>query len=154
MAEESNPRLQHPAAQALAVGGTSFYEDARGSIRVARLAPHVVRFTNTGHLSVELAQFGLAQTALLLAEQRGSYCGFYDWQAMTGYASEARSVSTSFVMKNRKHMRRVAILTGSNLVAMGVNVANVVVSGFIGATTRRDEFEAWVRDAVATPKVP
>ncbi len=126
----------------LAVGASASLEEGNNVARVERLASNVVRFTTVGHLSGPLARFALSHSAVLLDAIKSDFCGFYDWEKMTSYASEARSSSTSFMLAHRRQYRCAVILTGSAIVAMGVNVANVVLGGFLTATTKRAELDA------------
>ena len=73
------------------------------------------------------------------------FAAFIDWSAMSSYDSAARSRMTMFVLTHRKRLRVVAILTGSNIAAMGVNVANIALGGFLTAMTDRSAFEALQR---------
>lgn len=132
----------------IAVGASDGLQDETGTSRIERPAFHVVRFTMIGRLSTPLARFALEHTALLLDDVRHDFCGFYDWERMTSYTSEARSSSTSFMLAHRKQYRCAVILTGSAIVAMGVNVANVVLGGFLTATTKRSELEELQAEAL------
>lgn len=136
---------------------TEVLRDARGTTWVTRRSPAVAVFKTRGYLSETLARFALdrnremvrARAASSLRVDHESFSGFYDWQEMTGYSSTARAESTSFIVEHRKHFKRVVILTGSPLVAMAVNVANLVVGGFLQATTSRTEFEDRLAQALA-----
>lgn len=135
-----------------AFGASVELRDERGHTVVHRLGLRVARFSTTGFLSDELARFALAANGAMLDEllargEEPAFRGLYDWGAMTGYSPGARTASTEFVVARRRQLASVQILTGSALVAMGVNVANIVVSGFLQATTVRAEFERWVEQA-------
>src|SRR5688572_25857383 len=130
------------------VGGSASLDDAAGRSRIERLAHNVVRFSIEGFLSDALAKFALDHSSLLVGDVGYDLCCFYDWQGMTGYTSNARSSSTNFMLQHRKRYRCAVILTGSPIVAMGVNVANVVLGGFLTATTKRDELDRLLNEAL------
>lgn len=129
---------------ALAVGERDEVREARGVTVVERLAMRVVIFRTTGFLSAAQATFALDHLARVLDELGPDprLHGLYDWGGMTGYAPEARAASTSFLVARRKGFTSVHILTGSSIVAMAVSIANMVVAGFIEATTDRPTFDA------------
>lgn len=112
-----------------------------GMTRIERLSTRVVRFTTVGFLSGPLAQFALEHSQRILDDLEtrpgDRLAGFYDWEAMTGYASEARVASTSFMSRHRHRYSCAMILTGSTIVSMGVNVANAILGGVLTATTQR-----------------
>jgi hypothetical protein len=124
--------------------------DGRGVTTVTLWSPSIAVFRTEGFLSDDLARFALDRNRTMLADlvtsakrvDHASFSGFYDWEQMTGYSPTARADSTGFIVEHRKQFRRAVVLTGSPLVAMAVNVANLVVAGFLEATTSRAEFEA------------
>jgi hypothetical protein len=67
---------------------------------------------------------------------------FDDMEATTGYATEARSALTQWVMAHRRALGGIHILTHNRLVAMGVTVANLALGGFLTAYTDRTAFNA------------
>lgn len=140
-----------------AAAETEVLRDARGTTWVTRHSPVVAVFKTRGYLSETLSRFALERNRQLVRARaevthrvdHASFSGFYDWAEMTGYSSTARAESTTFIVEHRKHFKRVVILTGSPLVAMAVNVANLVVGGFLQATTSRTEFEERLGKALA-----
>ncbi len=130
-------------------GETAEVKALIGSTQIARLSRRVLRFTTTGFFTSEAGDVALEQTRLLLDEIGTGFCGFYDWAAMTGYTSNDRAKATSFVLKHRQHYACAVFLTSSTMVSMGVNVANLVLGGFLEGTTRRDEFEARLSKALS-----
>ena len=133
----------------LGVGENSLLTSSQGETRIERLSRRVVRFTTTGFFTSEAGDVALEQTRLVLAEIGDGFCGFYDWAAMTGYHSHDRAKATSFVMAHRQQYACASFLTSSTMVSMGVNVANLVLGGFLQGTTKRDEFEARLHKALA-----
>jgi len=135
--------------QVLGLGEATEHVGAQGTTRIERLSRRVVRFTTTGLFTSDAGELALEHTRLVLEEIGTGFCGFYDWGAMTGYHPQVRANSTSFVMKHRAQYTCAVFLTTSTMVSMGVNVANLVLGGFLQGTTKRDEFEARFRKALA-----
>ncbi|HEY1098366.1 MAG TPA: hypothetical protein VGF99_05545 [Myxococcota bacterium] len=135
------PGDRAPVMDKLIVGGSVEFKDASGSTRIDRLAPRVLRYTNTGRYTTEVGGFALQHTSLVLDEVGGELCCFYDWWAMTTYSTQARADATAFMLKHRAKYRAALFLTSSPMVSMGVNVANVVLGGFLKGTTSRDDFD-------------
>lgn len=141
------------AGAAIAVGQREEWTDGNGITVVERLAPRIALFRTSGHLSDELEYFGRSRNAAILDELLAggappAFRGFYDWSEMSGYSSGARSESTSFIMARRKQFAQVYILFHSPVVALGINVANIIVGGFMKATTSREEFDARLKQAL------
>ncbi|HEY1101450.1 MAG TPA: hypothetical protein VGF99_21100 [Myxococcota bacterium] len=118
-------------------------------MRVERLAPRVLRYTGEGYGSTPLATFALAHSQQVLDEIGDGLCCLYDWWGMTGYSSQARADATAFVLKHRARYHTAVFLTSSALVSMGVNVANVVLGGFLQGTTSREVFDRRVAEVLA-----
>lgn len=133
----------------LGLGEVTEHVGAQGTTRIERLSRRVVKFTTTGIFTGEAGALALEQTRLVLEEIGTGFCGFYDWGAMTGYEPQVRANATSFVMKHRQQYACAVFLTTSTLVSMGVNVANLVLGGFLQGTTKRDDFEARLKTALA-----
>lgn len=138
---------------AIAVGEREEWNDGNGITVVERLAPRLALFRTSGYLSDELEYFGRSRNGAILDELLAggappAFLGFYDWSGMSGYSTGARSASTSFIMARRKQFAQVCILFKSPVVALGINVANIIVGGFMKATTSREEFDARLKQAL------
>lgn len=130
---------------ALQVGSSIEHSDGVNISRLARPSTHVVQFSTTGMFTTAAAAWSLDETALVIGEIGGGLCAFFDWSQMTGYSSEGRSLATSFMLKHRASYACAVFLTTSTMVSMGVNVANMVLGGFLEGTTQRATFEARLR---------
>jgi hypothetical protein len=131
------------------VGERAEHDEGRGVTVVERQRARVLRFSTRGHLTRELAAFSIAHMAFVIDELRASVAHdedvklncLYDWSAMTGYDGGARSDSTQFAIRHRAKFASLAILMTSPIVAMGVTVANMLVGGFMQATTDPARFQ-------------
>lgn len=77
---------------------------------------------------------------------------FHDWEAVTGYESEARTLLTSWSLDRRTLIKSVVVLTQSKMVAMGVATANLatsVVGLQMHSHTQRATFEKELEEALA-----
>lgn len=119
------------------------YDDARGSLEVLRVSERCSIFVARGHLTEKLANAIGTEGGRIVSSGRA--VALHDWSGLTGYDPIARQICTSFMVEHRRGFEEVTILATSALVAMGVNVANLGLGGFLHATTDRDEFEALVR---------
>lgn len=141
------------ATGTIAVGDREEWTDATGSTLIVRPHLRLAHFRTRGFLSDELEYFGRSRNIAMLDElvARGeppAFQGFYDWAEMTGHTTGARTQSTSFVLSRRKHFALIHILFRSPLVATSIKVANMLLGGFVQATTSREEFERRLAAAV------
>jgi len=78
--------------------------------------------------------FSTALVALILrgSKERGRprepFGIFYDWEAMTDYASACRQEMTQWVIAEKKHIDGHHVFTKSRLVALGVSTAGLMLS--------------------------
>jgi hypothetical protein len=125
------------------------YEDARGTLEVQRVDARRAVFVARGHLTAALAEAIVAEGARLASA--GQAVALHDWSALTGYDTEARQLCTRFMVAHRRDFADVTILVTSALVAMGVNVANMGLGGFLHATADRVAFAERVGRVQSTP---
>jgi hypothetical protein len=119
------------------------YVDGRGSVEVLRVSERCSIFVARGQLTERLAHAIGDEGRRIVSSGRA--VALHDWSGLTGYEPVARQICTSFMVEHRRDFEAVTILATSALVAMGVNVANLGLGGFLHATTDRDEFEALVQ---------
>jgi hypothetical protein len=119
-------------------------EHSTGSLRVRRLGPRSSHFILVGHLEDTLTNAMLAEGERLSAA--GQAIAFHDWSGLRTYSSEARRINTEWIRAHRHNFTLVSILVSSSIVAMGVNVANLALGGFIRATTDADDFAKALRE--------
>lgn len=129
----------------LQVGSRIEHSDGVNVSRLERPSNHVLQFSTIGTFTTAAGVWSLDATALVIGDIGdigGGLCAFFDWSQMTGYSSEGRSLATSFMLKHRSAYTCAVFLTTSTMVSMGVNVANMVLGGFLEGTTQRATFEA------------
>jgi hypothetical protein len=119
------------------------YDDARGALEVLRVDDRTSVFVARGHLTERLANAITGEGQRIVSSGRA--VALHDWSGLTGYDPVARQICTTFMLEHRRAFENVTILATSALVAMGVNVANLGLGGFLQATTDRTEFEALVQ---------
>lgn len=109
----------------LAAGAT--YQSAKCRCLFFQPAPSVIVSQMMGHIdrgaTEALKAFGERQLARGIPQTF-----FHDWEAVTGYESEARTMLTSWSLDRRNLIRDVEVLTQSKIVAMGVATANLATS--------------------------
>lgn len=115
-----------------------------GSLRIHRLGPRSSHFILVGHLEDTLTTAIIAEGERLSATGHG--IAFHDWSGLKTYSSEARRRNTDWALAHRHNFALLSILVSSNIVAMGVNVANLALGGFIRASTDAEAFAKALRD--------
>jgi hypothetical protein len=118
------------------------YDDPRGTLEVLRVHAHCSVFVARGHLTRALADAMVAEGLRVAASGRA--VALHDWSQLKSYDSEARQRCTAFMVAHRRDFAEVTILVTSAIVAMGVNVANIGLGGFMHATTDHAGFAARV----------
>jgi hypothetical protein len=116
------------------------HRDTRGSLVVEHLGVSCSSFVARGHLSEALARVIVVEGERIAHE--GHAVALHDWSGLTGYDTAARHLCTAWMRTHRASFADVTILVSSALVAMGVNVANIPLGGFLYATTDRAAFDA------------
>jgi hypothetical protein len=124
------------------------YDDVRGSVEVLRVDERCSIFVARGHLTEKLAHVIVDEGLRIVAAERA--IALHDWSGLTGYEPVARQICTRFMVEHRRSFVDVTILATSALVAMGVNVANLGLGGFLYATTDRAEFDARMKRFLPT----
>lgn len=119
----------------------------KGSLRATMMGPHTLRFVLSGLLTEEGARQIVAATTAAL-EACGTVHVFHDWEAVANYDTSARKELTAYVDSVKDRISSSHILVRSSLVAMGVSVANVVLRQRLVAYSRRDRFEAALKQSV------
>jgi hypothetical protein len=122
------------------------WEFSRGTLRIAKVTDR-----RQPLLWVQYAGYGTAELVppMLEALEESLLFDrpvvFDDWQHVTGYDSAVRQQITDWAQADKTRILETHILVRSDLVAMGVAVANLALGGHIRAYTRRDEFEDALR---------
>lgn len=114
----------------------------RGRVTITSLGPCTSHFVVEGTLDDVLADAMTAEGSRI--SRNGDGIALHDWSKLVRYTSSARVRLTDWMMQHRRGFEAVHILVSSNLVAMGVNVANLALGGFLHAGTDPAAFAALV----------
>ena len=118
-------------------------EHPKGRLAITPMSANSSLFVLSGQLEDALAR-GIIDEGSRIS-LRGGAIAFHDWSGLTSYSSEARRLCTDWMLANRKGFERCTILVSSAIVAMGVNVANLALGGFLDAGTDAEAFAAALR---------
>jgi hypothetical protein len=95
----------------------------------------------------EFARIAVALINEFAASNLGKMDIFHDWQDMALYTTEARTELTKLGLRLMLRLSSLNVLFSSNVVEMGVTMANITLGG-IRMFTQREEFERAIRQAV------
>jgi|GEM_PF-1114102 len=123
----------------------SFERCTDTAVAFSSTAPGVFCVRVEGHYDLEMARFQTEKASEAIAD--GPVKFFIDWEALTTYDSDARTLLTKWCLQHRAHLAEVHILTTFRIVAMGVAVANMALSGKLQAHQEWATFAAAFRDA-------
>lgn len=116
------------------------HEVGESTATIRAYGTNVLQFVVRGHLSVEVARL-LMTVADRLIEEGVKVHTFNDWEAVTGYDLMSRVEMTRDVFENRNKFLSTHILVHSVEVALGVEVANIVLKNKIHLHRDRATFE-------------
>jgi len=118
---------------------------ATASCAVIEEGPSVVRVVMRGRMKGALARsvVGALET---LFQRNESLDVLWDLEAMEAYESSVRVECTNVLLANWSKVRSVHALAKSNIVRMGVAVANLALGNRIVSHHERKTFELAVRD--------
>lgn len=129
------------------------WSDAAGAVTFATPYPGVARMCVTGRVTAALAE----QVVLMLEaalRQHARLVVFDDWEALTGYESEARLRMTDWTRLHQEQIPETHILVRSKIVAMGVTVAAMALRKPLHVYSDRNLFErAWATAASKARRV-
>jgi hypothetical protein len=117
-------------------------EHGRGRVTITSLDPRTSHFIVEGVLDDVLADAITTEGSRI--SRNGDGIALHDWSKLQSYTSSARAKLTDWMMQHRHGFASVHILVSSNLVAMGVSVANLALGGFLHASTDAAAFAAVV----------
>lgn len=109
------------------------FEHNRGKMTVVGLTPTVAHIVVEGILDQALADEIINEAARVSSQGAGVV--LHDWSNLENYTSTARERLTDWTLEHRRSLAAVHILVRSSIVAMGVNVANLALGGFLKAGT-------------------
>lgn len=124
-------------------------EHDRGKMTIASLAPSVAHIVVEGCLDDVLADAIIFEAARV--SRHGDGVILHDWSQLEHYTSTARQKLTDWTLENRRAIASVHILVRSTIVAMGVNVANLALGGFLKAGTDAEAFASIVKIHRSSP---
>jgi hypothetical protein len=108
------------------------------------LGPHIYVTEFSGHLQDAHVDLLIGYSKHLIAGRRLLIDVFHEWTGMTGYDSSCRQRITRWALDNKGAFGEVHVAVTSKLVAMGVQVANLVL-GNITAYTSKNALQAALR---------
>jgi len=117
-------------------------EHGRGRVTITSLGPRTSHFVVEGILDDVLADAITAEGSRISRD--GGGVALHDWSRLQSYSSSARARLTDWMLEHRRGFTTVHILVSSHIVAMGVNVANLALGGFLHAGTDVAAFTALV----------
>jgi hypothetical protein len=117
--------------------GTLFAERATpsGTLRAWALAPNVFATQGQGHMTNEHCAFIEDYGEARIREHEGKFYVFHEWTELTGYDTKTRLRLTAWAVAHRHAYEEVHIAARSRIIAMGVQVANIALGGFMRAHT-------------------
>ncbi len=121
-----------------------------GTMFMWRPAPKLFVSRVEGHFSVAHVHAMIAANRRVITEDK-RVVGYHDWEGMTDYDAEARSVITRFGAEVKSVNDGTFILLRSKIIVAAVQAANILLRN-ITAYSERDAFEAALRDAVRRNK--
>ncbi len=127
---------------------TERWSDGRGTLEITTVRPGVVLQRFRGHALGPMASV-IGERLDRELSRAQQIIVFDDWEEATGYESEVRIRLTAWTRERLDRIPETHVLVRSKLLAMGIAVANVAVSGKLRAYTSRAAFEAALAQATA-----
>jgi hypothetical protein len=117
--------------------GTHFAErsTASGALRAWVLAPNVFASQGQGHMTDDHCAFIEDYAEARIRDYSGKLYVFHDWMDLTGYDTKTRIRLTAWSVAHRHAYEEVHLAVRSRIIAMGVQVANVALGGFMRSYT-------------------
>ena len=136
--------------------GTEFAERATetGTLRAWMLAPNLYVTQGEGHMTDIHCEFIEAYGEACLRRHPGKYYVFHDWRELTGYDTRTRIRLTAWAVAHRHAYEEVHLAVRSRIIAMGVQVANVALGGFMRTHAGIATLEVELARALAVVGVP
>jgi hypothetical protein len=118
---------------------------ATASCAVVEEGPGVVRIVMRGRMKIALA-LSIVGALNSLFQRKKQLDLMWDLEAMESYESAVRVECTNVLLSNWAQVRSVHALAKSNIVRMGVAVANLALGNRVVSHNERSTFELAVRD--------
>jgi hypothetical protein len=125
--------------------------EEEGDLQMRQLGPNVLLFQVSGHLSVAVANTMIERAERLIGEV-GRVHAFHDWEHVTGYDNASRLELTGFMFTSRQSFASAHLLVKEQLVAFGVEVANIVLTNKINVHSERASFKKALEGASAASR--
>lgn len=122
-------------------------ETKTGRLRLANPARGVFLSEATGRLGLEAAH-AYTVYADEVATQRDGGIGLHDWWEMAGYDPGVRQHVVGWSLRIISEWTQIHVALRSQVVKMGVTLANVALGGKVNIYTDRSKFEAARRAAL------
>lgn len=110
---------------------------ARGEVRGIALTPNLTWIVMKGRMEEGASDFLVRYMDERIRHSVGGAYFFHDWLDMTGYESVCRQRLTEWTAENRSSITELHLAVQSKIVAMGVQVANLALGGFLRTHTDR-----------------
>lgn len=121
----------------------------RGTLRWWSPARGVLCSQVTGHMSVDVVEPLITSFVAVHSEQpTRKVKTFHDWVTATGYDSAARVAYTEAAAPLMGHVDTIEFLLASRIIAMGVEVAKIVLGQSLQASVDRPTFERRRQEAI------
>ncbi len=127
----------------------SGWRTQRGEAHVLRSAPGIVLITFRGFLDTAFHTPVTAEITTALEQTTAPIEIFIDADGLAGYTPEFRTSFTKYFGAQRKRMSHVVVLFSSQIVAMGVTVANLFLGGLLKPLSSRQKFLGLLTEARA-----
>ena len=138
-----------PIRTHMATPSTRVIEHGAGRVTIHGLGDKTSHVIVEGVLDDVLAEAITTEGSRISRD--GGAVALHDWSGLQRYSSTARAKLTDWMLANRHGFATVHILVSSNIVAMGVNVANLALGGFLHAGTDASAFTALVEQYRRAP---
>lgn len=131
-----------------ALGGDDFrLRTQAAEVLFKRLAPHVILVQVSGDIDVELFEPVASRMTPLLGSHPLLF--YSDLEHLVSYTPGIRARWTRWFMEHRGQVE-CFVLVKSSLVRMGMVLINLALDNLLHAFTDREEFEARLRQSVAS----
>lgn len=123
--------------------GTQYREcsTGTGTVRVWVLAKNLYVTQGEGHMQDAHCAFLEEYADERIRRAGGKLYIFHDWMDLTGYDTKTRYRLTTWSASHRAAFEEVHLAVRSRLVAMGVQVANIALGGFMRVHTGHASLE-------------
>jgi hypothetical protein len=125
--------------------GHWLWENDKGRVEAKQIGPRFATIELVGRAD-DVAAPTIDEALKQLAPVEGVEL-WWDASRLESFGSTFRSVATDHIMRNRKTVRTIAILTDSALIAMAVSATNLALGGIIVSYRDRDKFDRDLRAA-------